>query len=196
MSGRQRVDILKGGARWRISQPFLVHQSWRLETRVLARQLQYYSLFKMSGTGWCKTGNILHVYPLSTWRHHTWPYLPSLPPLYLHTTSGQRPEVGTAFDEKTVFIIHSFNYTELVPFLSVSVQTSSVPQPPSGMRRVHLKLELQHYHLSAWCQTCAGIGSTHDVSMLRTDCQPDRFMNGPLVYKLVSRFVIRLACFW
>ena len=33
------------------------------------------------------------------------------------------------------------------------------------------------------------------VYMLRTDCQPDRFINGPPVYKLVSRFVIWLACF-
>jgi len=35
-----------------------------------------------------------------------------------------------------------------------------------------------------------------DVDMLQTDCQPDRFINGPPVYKPVSRFVIRLACFW
>ena len=28
--------------------------------------------------------------------------------------------------------------------------------------------------------------------MLRTDCQPDRFINGLPVYKPVSRFVIRL----
>ena len=32
--------------------------------------------------------------------------------------------------------------------------------------------------------------------MLRTDCKPDRFINGPPVYKPVSRFIIRLACFW
>ena len=31
--------------------------------------------------------------------------------------------------------------------------------------------------------------------MLRTDCKPDRFINGPPVYKPVSRFVIRLARF-
>jgi len=31
--------------------------------------------------------------------------------------------------------------------------------------------------------------------MLRTDCKPDRFINGPPVYKPVSRFIIRLACF-
>ena len=34
-----------------------------------------------------------------------------------------------------------------------------------------------------------------EVSMLRTDCKPDRFINEPLVYKPVSRFVIWLACF-
>ena len=34
------------------------------------------------------------------------------------------------------------------------------------------------------------------VYMLRTDCKPNRFINGPPVYKPVSRFVIRLACFW
>ena len=33
------------------------------------------------------------------------------------------------------------------------------------------------------------------IYMLRTDCQPDRFINGPPVYKPVGRFVIRLACF-
>jgi len=32
--------------------------------------------------------------------------------------------------------------------------------------------------------------------MLRTDCQPDRFINGPPVYKPVGWFVIQLACFW
>ena len=34
------------------------------------------------------------------------------------------------------------------------------------------------------------------VYMLRTDyCQPDRFIDGPPVYKPVSPFVIQLACF-
>jgi len=32
--------------------------------------------------------------------------------------------------------------------------------------------------------------------MLQNDCKPDRFINGLPVYKPVSRFAIRLACFW
>jgi len=31
--------------------------------------------------------------------------------------------------------------------------------------------------------------------MLRTDCKPDQLINEPPVYKLVSQFVIWLACF-
>ena len=34
------------------------------------------------------------------------------------------------------------------------------------------------------------------IYMLRTDCKPDRYINGLPVYKPVSQFVIRLACFW
>ena len=34
-----------------------------------------------------------------------------------------------------------------------------------------------------------------DLCMLQTNCKPDQFINRPLVYKPVSRFVIRLARF-
>jgi len=40
--------------------------------------------------------------------------------------------------------------------------------------------------------TCAIITS----HLLRTGCQGDLFINEPPVYKSVSQFVIRLACFW
>jgi len=35
----------------------------------------------------------------------------------------------------------------------------------------------------------------HYIYLLRNDCQPDWFINGPPVYKPVSQFAIRLACF-
>ena len=38
------------------------------------------------------------VHHLSIWRNRTWPNLPGLPPLYLHTVSDQVLEVGTAWE--------------------------------------------------------------------------------------------------
>ena len=93
-----------GGARWRISKPFLVLSVQGLEARALARQCQYHLLLIAPGTvqheteittvGYCPPC----VYHLFTWCNCTWPNLPVLPPPYLHTVSNQILEVGTAWE--------------------------------------------------------------------------------------------------
>jgi len=91
-----------GGARWGISKPFLVLSVRGLEARALARQCQYHPSFIATRTVWHEMGITIvgHrppcVHHLSTWRNRTWPHLPGLPPLYLHTVSDQVLEVGTA----------------------------------------------------------------------------------------------------
>ena len=99
-----------GSARPRIVKSFLVMSITGLEARSIwkAASIQFIvntvHCSQSQGTGQFETGIITvgHcppcVHNLSTQCHGTWPDLPGLLPQYLHTTSDQILEVGTAWE--------------------------------------------------------------------------------------------------
>ena len=56
------------------------------------------------------------VYPLSTWHHHMWLYLPGLPSPFLHNAGDPKLELRKAWEQGYVIIMHAALLLTLISF--------------------------------------------------------------------------------